>query len=152
MLDKHRLFSCDLIIHPFHFKMGQYIIAVILKAFDVGCKMWHFTAVFTVYLTKTQPAQIFGCFCHYMVQTFKNCNIFTCESRLVQEGHLLLILYNSVHPSERELVITGLQGALTEFCFREWHTRSCFVFAKWATSEVERRNNEKTQWEVSSVV
>lgn len=118
MLDKHRLFSCDLIIHPFHFKMGQCIIAVILKAFDVGCKMWHFTAVFTVYLTKTQPAQIFGCFCHYMVQTFKNCNIFTCESRLVQEGHLLLILYNSVPSIWKGISYHGPAGSLNRVLFQ----------------------------------
>lgn len=54
---------------------------------------------------------------------------------LVQRSHLSLIRQNSVHPSERELVITGLQGTITEYCFRERLTPSCFVFARRDTSE-----------------
>lgn len=54
---------------------------------------------------------------------------------LVQRSHLSLIRQNSVHPSERELVITGLQGTITEYCFRERLNPSCFVFARRDTSE-----------------
>lgn len=54
---------------------------------------------------------------------------------LVQRSHLSLIRQNSVHPSERELVITSLQGTITEYCFRERLTPSCFVFARRDTSE-----------------
>lgn len=38
---------------------------------------------------------------------------------LVQRSHLSLMVQNSVHSSERELVITDLQGSFIEYCFRE---------------------------------
>ena len=64
-------------------------------------------------------------------------------------SHLLLIVQNSDHPSERELVITGLQGVFTEYCFREWLTPSCFVFARRETSEADRKDSG---WELAAVV
>lgn len=67
-----------------------------------------------------------------------------------RDGHLLLILQTSVHPSERELVITGPQGVCIEYCFREWLTWSCFVFAKWETSKEDCKN--QLQMEVLSVM
>lgn len=53
---------------------------------------------------------------------------------LVQRSHLSLIRLNSVHPSERESVFTGLQGTMTKYCFREQLTPSC-LFARWETSK-----------------
>lgn len=73
---------------------------------------------------------------------------------LVLRSHLSLILQNSVHPSERELVIRGLQGAIIDYCFREWLTPSCFVFARRETSEetVWRQAENELQLGVSSIV
>lgn len=76
------------------------------------------------------------------------------EEWLVQRSHLSLIRQNSVHPSERELVITGLQGTITEYCFREQLTPSCFVFARWETSKamVWRPAEDELQLGVKSVL
>lgn len=123
---------------------------MMLKTFDVGfsIRMWHFVAVFTVFFFfKPNP----NCFAYISVfgvtmQRKKNihrlCRTLSMNvDWLVQRSHLSLILQNSVHPSERELVITGPQGAITEYCFREWLTPSCFVFAGRETSEADRRDS-----------
>lgn len=68
--------------------------------------------------------------------------------RLMQRSHLSLTAQNSVHPYERELVITGLKGVFMEYCFREWLTPSCFVFARRETSEADRIDSG---WEWAAV-
>lgn len=73
---------------------------------------------------------------------------------LVQRSHLSPIRQNSVHPSERELVITGLQGTITEYCFREQLVPSCFVIARWETSKeiVWRPAADELHLDVKSVL
>lgn len=109
----------------FNFKMGRWVLAMILKVFDVG--VWHFAARLQ---SSSGRTRLFWCkYSHFFL--FPRMNV----EWLVQRSHLSLIRQNSVHPSERELVITGLQGTITEYCFRERLTPSCFVFARRDTSE-----------------
>lgn len=115
----------------------------------VWCRLQHVTFCRRLQSTPSQTmvpvlAQIFRLF------LFPGMN----EEWLVQRSHLSLIRQNSVHPSERELVITGLQGTITEYCFREQLTPSCFVFARWETSKamVWRPAEDELQLGVKSVL
>lgn len=136
--------------------MGQSIITVVLKTFDVGfgIEMWHFPAVFTVYLTKPKLAHI-GVLVFVVTIQCRNSETvpyFAHECRLIgTEEPFIAHSAEQVHPFERELVITGLQGAIIEYCFREWLTPSCFVFARQETSEADRRDSVKAGWEWDAV-
>lgn len=115
----------------------------------VWCRLQRVTFCRRLQSTPSQPIM------PVLVQIFR-LFLFPCMNVewLVQRSHLSLIRQNSVHPSERELVIAGLQGAITEYCFREQLTPSCFVFARWETSKemVWRPAADELQLAVKSVL
>lgn len=124
--------------------MGHCIVAMILKTFDVGSsiKMWHFAAVFTAYLSKPKLAYIGVCH-HYKVQKFKDCKYFVHECRLIGAEEPFITHCAEQCPSNwKGISYHRPTGSFIEYCFWEWLTPNCFVFARRETSEAEEIDSD----------
>lgn len=96
------------------------------------------SCVYSIFVQTNTGLYCIGVCHHYKVQKFKACKYFVHECGLIGAEESFITHCAEQCPSNwKGISYQRPTGSFIEYCFREWLTPNCFVFARRETSEAE---------------